>query len=101
MKQYWLSMYQPDGDPPSPEVLEPIMRDLDALRQEMQAAAHHSSVKRWPVQPGQPPSTPAAVPLPGWRPKAGLTRDAFQHVIRTVAREADHSECPLTGANSQ
>src|SRR5919201_2184996 len=38
MKQYLLSMYQPDGDPPPPEVLEPIMRDLDALEQEMKAA---------------------------------------------------------------
>ena len=31
MKQYLLSIYQPDGDPPPPEVLEPIMRDVDAL----------------------------------------------------------------------
>jgi hypothetical protein len=38
MKQYLLSVYQPDGDPPPPEMLEPIMRDLDALHQEMKAA---------------------------------------------------------------
>jgi hypothetical protein len=38
MKQYLLSVYQPDGDPPPPEVLGPIMRDLDALNQEMKAA---------------------------------------------------------------
>jgi hypothetical protein len=38
MKQYLLSVYQPDGDPPPPEVLEPIMRDVDALKQEMKAA---------------------------------------------------------------
>src|ERR671936_1235578 len=38
MKQYLLSMYQPDGDPPPPEVLEPVMRDLNALEQEMKAA---------------------------------------------------------------
>jgi hypothetical protein len=38
MKQYLLSMYQPDGDPPPREVLEPIMRDLNALEQEMKAA---------------------------------------------------------------
>jgi len=38
MKQYLLSLYQPDGDPPPPEVLEPLMRDLDALNQEMMAA---------------------------------------------------------------
>ena len=29
--KYLLSIYQPDGEPPPPEVLEPIMRDLDAL----------------------------------------------------------------------
>ena len=38
MKYYLLSIYQPDGDPPPPEILDPIMRDLNALRQEMQAA---------------------------------------------------------------
>ena len=38
MKKYLLSVYQPDGDPPPPEVLEPIMRDLDALNQELKAA---------------------------------------------------------------
>jgi hypothetical protein len=38
MKQYLLSIYQPDGDPLPPEMLEPIMRDLDALNQEMKAA---------------------------------------------------------------
>jgi hypothetical protein len=38
MKQYLLSMYQPEGDPPPPEVLEPIMRDLEALEDTMKAA---------------------------------------------------------------
>lgn len=38
MKQYLLSIYQPDEPPPPPEVLDPIMRDLDALNQEMKAA---------------------------------------------------------------
>jgi hypothetical protein len=38
MKQYLLSVIQPDGDPPPSEVLEPIMRDLDALNQELKAA---------------------------------------------------------------
>jgi hypothetical protein len=28
-EQYLLSLYQPEGDPPAPEVLERIMRDLD------------------------------------------------------------------------
>jgi hypothetical protein len=38
MKQYLLSIYQPDGDPPPPEVMDPIMRRLNALNEEMQAA---------------------------------------------------------------
>ena len=38
MKQYLLSIYQPDGEPPPPEVLEPIMRDIDAVNAEMRAA---------------------------------------------------------------
>ncbi|MFB9903167.1 YciI family protein [Allokutzneria oryzae] len=32
-----LSIYQPDGGTPAPEVLEPIMRELDALNTEMRA----------------------------------------------------------------
>ena len=38
MKQYLLSIYQPDGDPPPPEILEPIMRDINAVNAEMRAA---------------------------------------------------------------
>jgi hypothetical protein len=38
MKQYLLSIYQPDGDPPPPEVLEPIMRDVKAFDDDLRAA---------------------------------------------------------------
>ena len=38
MKQYLLSVYQPDGDPPPPEVLGPVMRDLIAWNAELRAA---------------------------------------------------------------
>ena len=38
MPQYLLSLYQPDGGVPAPEVLEEISRDLDALNQELKAA---------------------------------------------------------------
>ena len=38
MTQYVLSIYQPDGDPPPPEVLDPIMRDLATLNEEIKAA---------------------------------------------------------------
>lgn len=38
MKQYLLSIYQPDEDPPSSEVLEPVMQKMNDLREEMMAA---------------------------------------------------------------
>ncbi|ONI91169.1 hypothetical protein ALI144C_01560 [Actinosynnema sp. ALI-1.44] len=38
MQQYLLSIYQPDGDPPPPEVLDPIMRNLDELNKEIRQA---------------------------------------------------------------
>jgi len=63
MKQYLLSVYQPDGDPPPPEVLDGIMRNVHAVTQEMKDAgawvftaglhgASASTVVR--VQDGQP-----------------------------------------------
>jgi hypothetical protein len=38
MRQYLLTVYQPDGPVPPPEELERISRDLDAVNQEMRAA---------------------------------------------------------------
>ncbi|HLX49974.1 MAG TPA: YciI family protein [Streptosporangiaceae bacterium] len=38
MKQYLISMYQPHGDPPPPEILNPIMSNLMALQQELKDA---------------------------------------------------------------
>lgn len=38
MKQYLLSIYQPGFDPPPPEVLEKIMGEVQAVRDEMRAA---------------------------------------------------------------
>ena len=35
MKTYLMSIFQPDGPPPPPEILEPIMRDLAALNQDL------------------------------------------------------------------
>jgi hypothetical protein len=36
MKQYLLSMYQPQGPIPSPEVLGPVMEKLGVIRRELQ-----------------------------------------------------------------
>ncbi|MBB6347348.1 YciI family protein [Nonomuraea muscovyensis] len=38
MKHYLLSIQQPDGGPPAPEVIEPIMRDVAAFNQELREA---------------------------------------------------------------
>lgn len=38
MTQYLLSIYQPDGPPPPPEVLQPIVRDVTAVADEMKKA---------------------------------------------------------------
>jgi hypothetical protein len=38
MKQYLLSVYQPDGPPPPSVDLDKIMADVDAWRQELRAA---------------------------------------------------------------
>ncbi len=38
MQKYLLSIYQPDGPPPPPEFLEPVMREVGILVREMKAA---------------------------------------------------------------
>ena len=51
MTRYLLSFYQPEGRPPR-EILEPIVRDLDAVNREMKAAG------AWVFAGGlHPPST--------------------------------------------
>jgi hypothetical protein len=58
MKQYLLSIYQPDGDPPPPEVLDKVMRDIGGLIQEAKAAGV------WVFNGGlHPPSTATVVRL--------------------------------------
>src|SRR4051812_47513330 len=55
MKQYLLSVYQPDGDPPPSVDLERIRADLDALREEMQEAG------AWVFASGLHPASTATV----------------------------------------
>ena len=60
MKQYLLTVYQPDGPPPPAEELEGIFRDLDALNQEMRAAG------AWVFAGGlHPPSTATVIRVSG------------------------------------
>ena len=60
MAQYLLSVYQPDGPVPAPEVLAEIGRNLDALNAELRAAG------AWVFSGGlHPPSTATVVRLKG------------------------------------
>jgi hypothetical protein len=53
MKLYLISMYQPgDGSPAPPEILEPVMREMFAIKRELEAAGS------WVFAGGlHPPST--------------------------------------------
>jgi hypothetical protein len=53
--QYLLSVYQPDGDPPPPEVLDQVMSDLSVLNGEMKAAG------AWVFAVGLHPASTATV----------------------------------------
>lgn len=56
MKQYLLSIYQPDGEAPPAKALEKVMRDMNALIQEAKAA------RVWVFNGGlHPPSTASVV----------------------------------------
>lgn len=60
MKQYLLSIYQPDGGTPQAEVLEKVMRDVNALIQETRSAGV------WVFNGGlHPPSTATVVRVQG------------------------------------
>ena len=55
MKQYLLSIYQPDGPIPPPEILDKVMRDVDALIKEVKTAG------AWVFNGGLHPSSTATV----------------------------------------
>jgi len=55
MKKYLLSVYQPEGGTPPAEVLDKIMRDVDALNQELKASG------AWVFAGGLHPSSTATV----------------------------------------
>jgi len=38
MKRYLLTIFQPDGDPPAPEIVEKVMRDIEVLIKEAKSA---------------------------------------------------------------
>jgi hypothetical protein len=60
MTQYLLSIYQPDGGPPPPEVLQAVMRDVHAVVEASKAAGV------WVFTAGLcPPSTATVVRVDG------------------------------------
>ena len=87
MKQYLLSVIQPDGDPPPPEFLQKVMRDVEALRQEMKAAG------AWVFSGGlHPPSTATVVRFRegGFLMTDGPFAEGKEHVGGfTIVRAAD------------
>ena len=59
MTQYLLTIYQPDGGPPPPEVMEPVVRKLHALNQDLKAAG------AWVFSRGLHAASTATVAWPG------------------------------------
>jgi hypothetical protein len=59
MKQYLLSIYQPDGEPPAQEVLDRVMHDLGTLEKDLRAA------DAWVFSGGLHPPSTATVLRPG------------------------------------
>jgi hypothetical protein len=55
MKQYMISVYQPDSEPPPPEVLGPIMEKVGGWRAELEAAG------AWVFTGGLQPASTATV----------------------------------------
>src|SRR5437764_1402795 len=100
MTQYLLSVYQPDGDPPPPEVLEPVMvavlvrllGDIDAAEEAVQDA-FTEAVRRWPSR-GLPP-----------RPAGWIITTARNRAIDRYGREASrgdrHAEAALLHARDE
>ena len=58
MKQYLLTIYQPDGPPPAPEVLQKIMGDVDAWVRDIKTA------DAWVFNGGLHPPSSATVVRP-------------------------------------
>jgi hypothetical protein len=96
MPRYLLSIYQPDGPPPPPETLEPIMRDLAAVNAELRAAG------AWVFAAGLQPQAAASV----LRTKGGkvvITDGPFAESKEqlggfTIIEAADHEAALAWGA---
>jgi hypothetical protein len=89
MKQYLLSIYQPDGPPPPPDALRKVMEDVTAF---IEATKHAGA---WVFNGGlHPPSTATVVRLRGGEPLItdGPFAEGKEHIggfVVLKARELD------------
>jgi hypothetical protein len=95
MKQYLLSIYQPDGAPPPPDALERISRDVLAVRDEMRAAG------AWVFTAGLHPASSATVVDPrrdGIPMTDGPYVEGKEHIGGFVIIKADDLDAALAWA---
>jgi hypothetical protein len=95
MKLYLLSIQQPDGDPPPPEVLAPMMREVDAMNRELKASGN------WVFAGGlHPPSTATVVRVKGGEVLMtdGPYAEGKEHVGGFTIIKAPHLDAALEWA---
>jgi hypothetical protein len=92
MPQYLLSLIQPDGPMPEPEVLGPIMRDVAAVTERMRAAG------AWVFSAGLHPAETATVVRPAgddFLVTDGPYAEAKEHVGGFTIVEAEDLDAAL------
>ncbi len=92
MPQYLLSLIQPDGPTPAPEVLGPIMRDVAAVTERMRAAG------AWVFSAGLHPAETATVVRPAGEDLLvtdGPYVEAKEHVGGFTVVEAEDLDAAL------
>jgi hypothetical protein len=92
MPQYLLSLIQPDGPMPEPEVLGPIMRDVAAVTERMRAAG------AWVFSAGLHPAETATVVRPAGEDflvTDGPYAEAKEHVGGFTIVEAEDLDAAL------
>lgn len=92
MARYLLSIYQPVGPAPAPEVLAPIMENLDAVNRELKAAG------AWVFAAGLHPTDTATVVRPqggGMLITDGPFAEAKEHLGGFTVIEAEDLDAAL------
>ncbi|MFN8634835.1 MAG: YciI family protein [Chloroflexota bacterium] len=92
MKQYLLSIYQPDGGPPPPDVLAKVMRNVTRVREEMQTAGV------WVFGGGlHPPDTATVIRVDGGKTlkSDGAWLEGDEHLGGVTIIRAEDSEAAL------